>query len=132
MLAVSEYPEEKYPRQDITEKVIGAALEVHRVLGPGFTEGVYQEAMEIELRVRDIRFEAQKELQIGFKGRILTKRFRCDLLVEEVVVVELKAASAFVGEFQAIVLNYLKASKRRVGLILNCGCSSLQIKRVVL
>ena len=127
-----QFPEERYPHQDITEKIIGAAPEVHRVLGTGFTEPVYQEAMEIEMRTRAIRFEAQKELHIDFKGTLLKKKFRCDLLVEDVVVVELKAASNIAGELLAVLMNYLKASKRKVGLILNFGRASLQIKRVVL
>ena len=112
--------------------VVGAAIEVHRQLGPGFLEAVYQEAMEIELAERAIPFEPQKELFIHYKSRPLTKTYVADLLCRNQIIVELKALSRLSGHEEAQVLNYLKATRLRVGLLVNVGSfGRLQWKRFV-
>jgi GxxExxY protein len=121
--------EEKDPR---TFSIIGAAMEVHRQMGCGFVEPVYQEAMEIELTQRAIPFEPQVELSISYKGQHLRAKYKPDLICFENVVVELKALSCLGGSEEAQIINYLKATGFHVGLLLNFGSSSLQYKRFVL
>jgi len=115
---------------EITGPVIGAAMEVHKILGPGFLESVYEEAFTIELDLRNISYKRQHSIDVFYKGK-LAKQFVCDFIVEDVVVVELKALSQL-GEIEkAQVLNYLKATKLPVGLLLNFGAQSLEYKRFV-
>jgi GxxExxY protein len=120
--------EENDPR---TYAIIGAAMEVHRHLGCGFLEQVYQEAMEIELAARNIPFSRQIELVIAYKGQALKCGYRADFICFESVIVELKALSQIGGIEDAQVINYLKATGFHVGLLLNFGARSLQQKRLV-
>ena len=96
-------------------------MEVHRQLGPGFLEAIYQEAMEIELSLRNIPFRAQQEMIIRYKGRLLNKFYVADFICLEKIVVELKALDRLSGKEQAQILNYLKASDMRVGVLVNFG-----------
>ncbi len=112
--------------------VIGAAIEVHRELGPGFLEPVYQEALEIELHSRRIPFEAQKPLVICYKGRRLKKEYIADLICYGQIITELKALERLSGKEEAQILNYLKATGLRVGLLINFGSSGkLEWKRYI-
>jgi GxxExxY protein len=112
--------------------IIGAAIEVHRELGPGFLEAVYQEAMEIELADRGIPFFSQQPLIIHFKNRILKKRYEPDLLCYGQVIAELKALDHLSGSDEAQLLNYLKATGLRVGLLVNFGSvGRLEWKRYI-
>ena len=113
---------------EITGPVIGAAMEVHRILGPGFLESVYDEAFAIELDLRKIPYKRQQPIDIYYKEK-LAKHFVCDFIVEDMVVVELKAISQIGDVEKAQVLNYLKATKLPVGLLLNFGTKSLEYKR---
>ena len=113
---------------EITGSVIGAAMEVHRILGPGFLESVYDEAFAIELDLRKIPYKRQQPIDIYYKEK-LAKHFVCDFIVEDMVVVELKAISQIGDVEKAQVLNYLKATKLPVGLLLNFGTKSLEYKR---
>src|SRR3954466_3864217 len=97
--------------------IVGAAMEVHRQLGAGFAESVYQEAMEIELRLRGIPFERKKRLRIFYKGQQLESEFEADLVFYGSVIVELKAQRNLAGYEEAQVLNYLRATGLRVGLL---------------
>ena len=101
--------------------IVGAAIEVHRNLGPGFLEAVYQEAMEIELSARGIPFDAQKPIQVRYKGQILNKQYVADLVCFDLIIVELKALNRLSGNEQAQVLNYLKATGFKVGVLINFG-----------
>jgi GxxExxY protein len=107
--------------KDEVYQIIGAAIEVHRELGPGFLEAVYQEAFEIELTGRGIPFEAQKSLTIKYKGRQLKKEYIADLVCYDKIIVELKAIDRLSSRETAQVLNYLKATGLRVGLAINFG-----------
>jgi GxxExxY protein len=95
----------------LTHEVIGAAMEVHRVLGCGFLEAVYQEALEIELELRGIRFSRQPEIKIQYKHRTLSKSYQPDLLIEDRLVVELKALDRIGAVEDSQLLNYLKATR---------------------
>ena len=125
-------PKEKWLYKELTQEVIGAAMEVHRELGSGFLEYVYEEALCHELNLREISFERQKELDIYYKDLLIPKKYKPDLIVENKVIVELKATSGLTEIEEAQLLNYLKATKTRVGLLLNFGRKSLEVKRRVL
>ncbi|MCB9313761.1 MAG: GxxExxY protein [Lewinellaceae bacterium] len=118
---------------DITEKVIGAAFEVHSFLGNGFQEVIYQRALAWEMMQRDLSFAREIEQDIFYKDLIhpIGTR-RADFVVEENVLVELKAIIHLEEVHMAQVLNYLKAYKLRVGLLINFGSKSLQFKRLIL
>jgi GxxExxY protein len=113
--------------------IVGAAIEVHRELGPGFLEGVYQEALEMELGLQAVPFQAGKHLQIGYKGRVLAKDYIADLVCFDQIIVELKALERLSGREEAQVLNYLKATGLHVGELINFGSTArLEWKRYVL
>jgi len=114
-------------------KIVGAAIEVHRELGSGFLEPVYQEAMVIELASSSIPFEAQKALQIMYKGHKLNKEYVPDFVCYQQIIVELKALAQLSGIEEAQALNYLKATRFRVALLLNFGSrGKLEWRRLVL
>jgi GxxExxY protein len=116
-----------------TFAILGAAIEVHRELGPSFLEAVYQEAMEIELENRKIPSEPRKVLRITYKSKFLGKTYETDLDCYEKIIVELKALDRLSGKEEAQVLHYLKATGRRVGLLINFGSHGrLDWKRFVL
>jgi GxxExxY protein len=104
-------------------ELMAAAFEVYNELGPGFLEEVYQEAMELELDARNIPFKSKPRLQIQFKNQLLQKFYDADLLVHSAIIVELKAVRAVAPEHEAQLINELKASRRRVGYLINFGAS---------
>jgi GxxExxY protein len=113
-------------------RIVSAAFEVHNESGAGFAEAVYQEAMQIELAAKQIPFEPQKILRISYKGRLLEKSYMADLVCFSAIIIEIKAIDCLTGRDQAQLLNYLKATGLRVGLLLNFGDSSkLQWQRLV-
>lgn len=121
-----------YPLQDETEKIIGLAIEVHKILGPGFLEIVYKDALEHEMNVNDYLFRREYEYQVPYKEIILKHKFYADFVVFDKVIVEIKAKQKGLAEEDlAQAINYLKVSGCKVGLILNFATSKLQIKRVV-
>jgi len=105
-------------------------MEVHSTLGCGFLESVYEEALAVEFGLRDVSFERQKPLDVFYKEKNV-KQFVCDFLVAGAVLVELKAIKELTGVETGQVLNYLKATSLKLGLLLNFGASSLQYKRVI-
>jgi len=112
-------------------RIIGAAMEVHKELGPGFLEAVYQEAFEIELQRQNIPYEREKLLNIFYKGVKLKKRYEADFVCFDNIIVELKAMEDFNNDHVAQVLNYLKITGFKLGLLFNFGRESLQIKRLI-
>ncbi len=101
--------------------LIGACFEVHKEMGNGYLEDVYQESLELELIDRGITFVAQPKLPIFYKGRQLRKSYEADLLVFDKIIVELKAVKTLLPEHEAQLLNYLKATGRHVGYLVNFG-----------
>ena len=120
--------EQRDPR---TYAVIGAAMEVHRVLGCGFLEAVYREALAQELAARGLPHRREVDLPIFYKGQRLVCYYRADFICTESVIVELKAVSALTSAHEAQVINYLKATGLDVGLLLNFGAGPLQFKRII-
>jgi len=123
--------ERELMHSELTRAVIGAAMEVHSNLGPGFLESVYEAAMAIEFDLRNVPYERQKAIPVMYKGE-KAKDFFCDFLVDGKVLVELKALKTTTGVEEAQVLNYLKATGLEVGLLINFGEQSLKYKRLVL
>lgn len=112
--------------------IVGAAMDVHTILGSGFLEPVYQEAMEIESRMRGLPFESQRVLQIRYKGHVLKKEYVADLIYFDKIVVELKALDRLSGREESQLLNYLKATGMKVGVLINFGSHpKLEWKRLV-
>jgi GxxExxY protein len=118
-------------RDPQTRAIIGAAMEVHRQLGPGFLEAVYQEAFAIELADRGIPFQREAELPIDYKTRRLSCKYRADFVCYGEIIAELKATQALTGNDEAQMLNYLKATKLVRGLLFNFGRPSLEFKRLI-
>lgn len=111
--------------------IIGCAMEVHRELGPGFSEGVYQEALAIELKINGIEFNREKELHINYKEHLLSKKFIPDFICYDKIILELKALSELTGDHRSQVINYLKATNHKLGLLVNFGASSLEYERII-
>ena len=118
-------------RDEQTYSIIGAAMKVHRELGCGFLEAVYQESLEIELTKQRIPFERQKHISVYYDGRELKTFYIADFIVYGDVIVELKATADLTGKDKAQVLNYLKATGFSKALLVNFGKESLQFERIV-
>lgn len=114
--------------KEITGEIIGCAMEVHRTLGPGFQEYVYQRALEIELNKNNITHSREFDIKIFYKGEYIAPR-RVDFLVRELIPVELKARSEIEDAHWAQAINYLESSSYSIGLLINFGAPSLQFKR---
>lgn len=118
--------------KDEVFKVVGICMEVHKNLGKGFMEVVYQEAIEYEFIKAGIVYEREKKYPISYKDIILKKYFRADFLVFNELIVEIKAQNLNLDDFYKQVINYLAVSKKSIGLIVNFGEDSLKFKRVIL
>jgi GxxExxY protein len=116
--------------KELTFAVIGAAMEVHRILGPGFLEAVYQVALERELTLRGVPFERQVKLPVIYKD-ILVGEYFADVVIDKKFVVEIKAVSKFNASHQAQAMHYLAATGLRLALLLNFGTGSLEHRRVI-
>ncbi len=120
------------PRDPQTHAIIGAAMEVHKNLGSGFLEAVYQEALALELTDRSIPYSRERPLSIRYRRWTLTCNYRADFICYDSVLVELKAISRITHIETAQVLNYLKATGLKRDLLINFGSSSLEFERIVL
>ena len=109
----------KLEQEKLTESIIGAAIEVHRELGPGLLESSYEAALAQELSLRSLRFERQKNIPINYKGTLIDAGYRLDFLIEDQVVVELKAVEKMLTVHEAQLITYLKHSNKRIGLLIN-------------
>jgi GxxExxY protein len=118
--------------QDKTRQIIGICMEIHQILGHGFSEIVYKDAIQYELFSRNIHYEREKEYLVSYKNIILTHKFYADFVVFNNIILEIKAAeSGLCGEFTSMLINYLKVSGCKVGLLVNFGRKSLEFKRLV-
>jgi len=115
-----------YPLHDLTQKVIGAAIEVHKHLGPGLLESAYERCMVYELGLLGLQVEVQKPLPLIYKEIKIEQGYRMDLLVEDVVVVELKTVERLTDVHEAQILTYLRLSGRKVGLLINFNVKVLR------
>ena len=117
----------------ITEKIIGAAIEVHKYLGPGLFEQAYEKCLCQEFELRGINFEKQKYMPVSYKGQTIDCSYRIDLIVESKVIVELKSVNSILPIHKLQILNYLKLSNMLLGLIINFNVPKLKegIKRVI-
>ena len=118
-------------RDPLTEKIIGCAYAVHRQLGPGFNENIYHNALEIVLKEKGLKYQTEKSYNVSYKGRDVG-RFRLDLIIEDKVIVEVKALTGnILTVFELQVLSYLKASGYNIGLLINFGNKSCQVRRLM-
>jgi GxxExxY protein len=120
---------EQYKYSALTAKIIGCAMTVHKTLGNGFQEVIYQRALEIEMQLAEIRFAREYEMPIFYRGEQIGTR-RVDFLVEGVVSVELKATSELTKANYAQAINYLEAYNLEIGLLINFGATSLKFSRL--
>ena len=122
---------EKLLYENLTYKIIGAAKEVYRELGPGFLESVYEDALCYELDLLDIPYQRQIDLDVKYKTAIFERKFRADLLVDQRVLVENKAIKKITNNDEAQLINYLKTTELRVGLLFNFGANKFEMLRRV-
>ncbi|GAB6282822.1 MAG: hypothetical protein STSR0008_15720 [Ignavibacterium sp.] len=118
--------------KDEAFKIIGCCMEVHRILGKGFPEVVYKDALEYEFKIKDYIYEREKGFTISYKEIILPRGFRADFFVFENIILEIKAIESLTSSDIKQTLNYLAASKIKLGLLINFGEDSLKYKRILL
>jgi len=125
--------ERQVDENELSHIIIGAAIEVHRVLDPGLLESVYEGALSFELRNKGLNVRQQQELSITYKGVELHGSFRMDLLVNDLVIVEIKAVERLLPIHEAQVLTYLKLANKKLGLVLNFNSTTIRtsVRRVV-
>ena len=119
-----------YEHEEISEAIIGAAFEVHNILGYGFLEKVYQNAMQVELIRRGHRCVTESQIKVKYK-QVVVGEYRADLLVDEVVLAELKVAKTYQSADEAQILNQLKATGIKVGLLINFGREKVEVRRMI-
>ena len=122
--------ERDFSLQPITQQLIGAAFEVHNVLGFGFLEKVYQRAMQVELQARGVEVELEPKIQVQFKG-VIVGDYAADLLVAEKIIVELKTDAVYQAAHEAQLLNELRGMGTRLGYLINFGRERVEYKRLV-
>jgi GxxExxY protein len=115
--------------EDLTYNIIGAAQEVYKELGPGYLESVHEDALCYELDLRNIAYQRQIDLDVKYKDVIFEKRFRADLLVEDKILVENKAIKAITNQDEAQLINYLKTTRLKIGLLFNFGAEKFEMIR---
>lgn len=110
---------------ELTYKIIGAAIEVHKELGPGLLESVYHKCLKQELFLRNIKFTSEQIVPVNYKGVSIDAELRCDLVIENAIVVELKSVEAIVPVFEAQLLTYMKLLDKPKGIIINFNCTNI-------
>lgn len=110
---------------DLTYKIIGAAIEVHKIMGRGLLESVYHQCLKEELNIRGINYVSEVKIPVIYKEKELISDFRCDLLVENLIIVELKAITEIHPIVEAQILNYMKLTKSPKGILINFNCSNI-------
>lgn len=110
---------------ELTYKIIGAAIEVHKIMGRGLLESVYHQCLKEELNIRGINYVSEMKIPIIYKEKELISDFRCDLLVENLIIVELKAITEIHPIVEAQILNYMKLTKSPKGILINFNCSNI-------
>lgn len=121
---------EKVLYPELSFDIMGAVYEVHKLLGPGFSEDLYERALTLELTARQIPFEQQKSIQVSYKGQPLGI-YRLDLVVADQIILELKAVSALTDTFRQQLRSYLKATGLRLGILINFGTGKVQAERII-
>lgn len=122
---------EKIPYKDESYKIIGICMEIHNTLGNGFAEAVYSEILEKEFIKNNIPYEKEKLLKIFFKGEELSKKYKADYVCYNEIIIELKSATFLHDNFSSQLLNYLKATNKKLGILINFGEKSLKYKRII-
>jgi GxxExxY protein len=112
-------------------QIIGACIEVHKELGYGFLEAVYQEALAIEFKNQKIPFEREKDLRLYYKNVQLNKRYKVDFICYNTIILEIKASSDLISEYESQLLNYLRATNLKLGILINFGQKSRKYKRLI-
>jgi GxxExxY protein len=113
-------------------KIIGLCMEIHRILGKGFSEIIYKDALELELKNSGIGYEREKPYNVVYKGTVLPHKYKADFVVFDKIITEIKAAKGIIDAHQKQTLNYVSAANIKLGLIINFGEDSLKYKRIVL
>lgn len=128
-----EYPSNIVELNSITDRIIGAALVVHKALGPGLLESAYESCLLYELRKRGIKVVSQVTLPLVYDGKIIDAGYQIDMLVERMVIVELKSVERLVPVHEAQILSYMRLSKKKIGLLINFNVKTLRdgIKRMI-
>ena len=120
----------EYEKDPLTQTIIGCCYEVHNQLGPGFLEKIYVNGLKIKLQQADLNYTGEKDFSVVFEN-IVVGKFRCNLFVEDKVIVELKSVTGYQPKlFQSQLISYLKASKIKTGLLINFGNTSCEVKRL--
>ncbi len=120
-----------YLYEEETYKIIGACFEAHKTLGHGFLEAVYQEALEMEFQLRNIPYQREKMLYINYKERQLKKHYVADFVCYDKIIIETKAISDLTSKDESQILNYVKATNFKLGLLIYFGKTSVQKKRII-
>ncbi|MBI4699464.1 MAG: GxxExxY protein [Nitrospirae bacterium] len=125
--------QEEFPLKDITEDIISCAIEVHKTLGPGLLESIYEEALAHEFILRKIKYDKQLGISLNYKGKDIGKH-RIDFLIKDEIIVELKSVETMNKIYEAQLLTYLRAMNKRIGLIINFNVERLKdgIKRLII
>jgi GxxExxY protein len=121
---------DNFPLKNESFEIIGICMEVHRILGRGFSEIVYKDAIELELKLKNIPYEREKKYLVEYKGKILPHHYYADFVINNIIV-EIKAQNGVVEEHFNQVINYLAISKLPIGLLINFGENSLKFKRII-
>ena len=126
------YAKDKYPLQEESFQIIGLCMEVHKILGRGLSEVVYKDAIEHELKAKNTMYEREKKYEIEYKGAILPHYYFADFVIDEKIILEVKAQEGVLESHYRQVINYLAVSKLKLGVLINFGENSLKFKRIIL